>query len=272
MEENRYSLTCFAPTIASVSDVEAPKQNEGTVVEEILSLVKEKTGANTVQKLLLYNPDAIGEFFFHRYEEKIFAPLVEATDLQVKFLSPVPPKTPVCFGTMYSGCSPDVHGIHKYEKPVLTVDTLFDSWARSGKKVALISKGGQSIPLIFANRNIDYFITSGDFQSVDKAIELMQNSDYDVIEVYNQEYDDMLHVTHPRSYFCKRAARHYVASYARLTEAVKTYWKDYTVLTSFSPDHGAHRIGGILNGSHGIDAPIDRHIVHFFSVYGGKNE
>ena len=38
---------------------------------------------------------------------------------------------------------------------------------------ALVSKGGQSIPRIFAERNIDYFITSCDAESVEKGIELI---------------------------------------------------------------------------------------------------
>ena len=266
---NETDLARWACTIADVSGVTPPENASLERVEDLKTLVWDKTGKESVEKLLLYNPDAIGEEFFTRYEEKIFSPLVQSTDLQLRFRSPMPPKTPVCFATMYSGALPEVHGINHYEKPVLTIDTLFDAWARAGKKVALISKGGQSIPRIFAERDIDYFITGGDAESVDKAIELLQTSDYDVIEVYNQEYDDMLHVTHPRSLFCKRAAKHYVQSYARLQDAVRTYWAGYSVLTGFCPDHGAHRVGKILNGTHGDDIPSDRNIVHFFSVFGG---
>ena len=182
------------------------------------------------------------------------------------------PNDPVPFATMFTGASPEVHGIRHYEKPVLKIDTLFDAWARAGKKVALVSKGGQSIPRIFAERNIDYFITSCDAESVEKGIELIASDKYDIIEVYNQEYDDMLHVTHPRSYFCLRAAKHYVNSYVKLYDAVKTYWKDYTSLITFSPDHGAHRIGKIFLGTHGSEIPSDMNIVHFFSVLGGNDE
>lgn len=271
-EFNKIPLTRFASTIADISGTEKPKQADETRVDEILSLVKTKTGKNTVDKLLIFNPDAIGEEFFKRYETKIFSPLTERADLQVKFLTAVPPKTPVCFATMFTGASPEVHGIRHYEKPVLKIDTLFDAWARAGKKVALVSKGGQSIPRIFAERNIDYFITSCDAESVEKGIELIASDKYDIIEVYNQEYDDMLHVTHPRSYFCLKAAKHYVNSYVKLYDAVKTYWKDYTSLITFSPDHGAHRIGKIFLGTHGSEIPSDMNIVHFFSVLGGNDE
>ena len=269
---NTIPLEHFCCTIADISGVTPPKQAALTRVDAIKELVEKKTGKPTTDKMLIYNPDAIGQEFYERYREKIFRPLTQSADLIQPFLTANPPKTPVCFATMFSGASPDVHGIHVYEKPVLTVDTLFDAWAREGKKVALISKAQQSIPRIFAGRDIDYYITGGDAESVNKAIELMRDADYDVIEVYNQEYDDMLHVTHPRSFFCRRAARHYVESYMRLLDAVKTYWKDQTVFTCFAPDHGAHRVGKILNGTHGANLPCDRNILHFFSVLGGKHE
>ena len=76
-EFNKIPLTRFASTIADISGTEKPKQADETRVDEILSLVKTKTGKNTVDKLLIFNPDAIGEEFFKRYETKIFSPLTE---------------------------------------------------------------------------------------------------------------------------------------------------------------------------------------------------
>ena len=265
---NTLKLTHFAPTIAFLTGVPAPTDGEQEVYKPLVSLCEEKTGKSQVEKILVYNPDAIGQFFFEKYKEKIFSPLAERAQMQVPFLTAFPSKTPVCFATMFSGADPSVHGINRYEKPVLKVDTLFDEWAKAGKKVALISKGGQSIPKIFANRPIDYYITNGDKESVDKAIELLQTSDYDVIEVYNQEYDDKLHITYPISLSCKRAAKHYVESYVRLYDAVKTYWKDYSSLLTFSPDHGAHRIGKVFIGTHGKNVPSDMNILHFFTFFG----
>ena len=269
---NTKKLTTFAPTIASLTGVSAPRDGEKETFPSLEKLCLEKTGKTTVEKALIFNPDAIGQEFFEKYETKIFAPLDERTMLKEHFLTAFPPKTPVCFATMFSGAEPSVHGINHYEKPVLKVDTLFDVWSREGKKVALISKGGQSIPRIFAERNIDYYITNGDKESVDKAIELLRTSDYDIIEVYNQEYDDKLHVTHPRSVSCKNAAKHYVSSYVRLYDAVQTYWKQYDRLIGFFPDHGAHRIGKIFTGAHGKNIPSDMNIVHFFSIFGGTRE
>lgn len=269
---NTIPLTRFACSIADVSGVEKPEFADETRVEEILDLVKSKTGKSVVDKLVIYNPDAIGCEFYKRYRDKIFAPLDALSDLKIGFLAAFPPKTPICFATMFTGAPPSVHGINKYEKPVLKIDTLFDAWARAGKKVALVSKVGQSIPRIFAERNIDYFLTENDRQSVDKAIELIKSNEYDVIEVYNQEYDDMLHATHPRSYFCRRAAKHYVKSYEKINAAVNKYYSGQTTLVTFSPDHGAHRIGGVFLGTHGKEIPSDMNVYHFFTVYGDRNE
>jgi hypothetical protein len=269
---NTVPLTRLAAVLARVSGVKPPEKSDRATLPELESLIREKTSCDTVEKLLIYNPDAIGEKFYLAHKTDIFSDLDAVTDLRLDFLTAFPPKTPVCFATMFSGASPKVHGIRHYEKPVLTVDTLFDEWAKAGKKTALISKAGQSVPKIFADRPIDYFITDGDEKSVDTAVELIKNSDYDIIEVYNQEYDDMLHKTYPESYFCLRAARRYVASYKRLSEAVKSFWADYSALTTFAPDHGAHRIGRIFLGTHGDRIPDDMNISHFYTVYDGRKK
>lgn len=269
-EFHKISLTRFAPTIAKISGVSAPIDGDKEVVDEVIDLVKKTTGKETVDKVLIYNPDAIGRYFYEKYKEKIFAPLDNISDIKVPFLTMIPPKTPVCFGTMFTGATPEVHGIQKYEKQVITIDSLFDVWAREGKKVALISNPNQSIPKIFANRNINYYPVKYDTEAVEKALELIANSDYDIIEVYNQEYDDMLHVTYPNSYFCRRAARKYVKNYVKLVECVKEHWKGKSILTTFSPDHGGHRVLNCLLGTHGQDIPEDRNIYHFFTAIAVK--
>src|SRR5258706_14345046 len=49
------------------------------------------------------------------------------------------------------------HGIKRYERPVLSCDTIFDALARAGKKVAIVAVRDSSIDLIFRERPIDYF-------------------------------------------------------------------------------------------------------------------
>ena len=101
----------------------------------------------------------------------------------------MPSVTPVCFGTMYTGAQPSVHGIQKYEKPVITIDTLFDALLRAGKKVALITYGKCSLSKIFLERNIDYYhFDEGGIASVNaKAMEVILNDKHDFIVIYNKK-------------------------------------------------------------------------------------
>lgn len=272
MEFNKIPLTTFTPTLADIVGAKSPEKATDSPLSEFKKFISDSTGRTTVDKILIFNPDAIGQEFYEKYRESIFKSVDERTDFKINFLTAYPPKTPVCFATMYTGATPIVHGIEKYEKPTLKIDTLFDAWFRAGKKVAVCAKAKQSIPLLFAETHADIYLTSGDKQSVDKGIELIKNDSYDIIIVYNQEYDDMLHITHPESFFCKRAARNYVNNFNALSDAVSEFWSKYTVLTAFSPDHGAHRAHKILNGTHGNNIPSDMNITHLFKLFGGTHE
>ena len=53
-------------------------------------------------------------------------------------MSMVPPVTPVCFASMYSGLLPEKHGIKEYIKPVLKCRTVFDVVSEKGKKCAIV--------------------------------------------------------------------------------------------------------------------------------------
>jgi cell division ATPase FtsA len=66
------------------------------------------------------------------------------------------------------------------------------------------------------------------------------------------------------------AARKYVKNYVKLVECVKEHWKGKSILTTFSPDHGGHRVLKCLIGTHGHDIPEDRNIYHFFTAIAVK--
>lgn len=272
MEFNKIRLTTFAPTFAEILGANPPEKATDSPLPEFKKHLSDSIGRTTVDKILIFNPDAIGQKFYEKYKESIFKSVKDKTDFKINFLTAYPPKTPVCFATMYTGADPNVHGIEKYEKPTLKIDTLFDAWHRADKKIAVCAKAKQSIPLLFAETKADIYLTTGDSESVDKGIQLIKEDLYDVIIVYNQEYDDMLHITHPESFFCKRAARNYVNNYNALLDAVSKFWDKYAVLTAFSPDHGAHRVHKILNGSHGKNIPSDMNITHLFKLFGGHHE
>ena len=260
-------LTRFAGTVADVSGVRAPEYCPAERVEEIKTLVRDTTGKDTVDKVVIYNPDALGAWYVDKYAET-FKPVTSVCPLRVNYLTSYPPKTPVCFGTMFTGATPDQHGIHHYDKHLLKIESLFDVWAEAGKKVAMVSVAGQSIPILFAERNIDYYLYATDGAVTKKAVELIESGEYDVVEVYTMEYDTVMHMTHPQSFFAKRAARHHVESFTAIYEAVKRSYTGQNTLLTFSPDHGVHREWYLL-GNHGKNIPKDMNLSHFYTVVKG---
>lgn len=73
----------------------------------------------------------------------------------------------------------------KYEKPVLGVETVFDRLPEAGKRVAVISTQGDSISLIFLERQVDYFIYPTKQECNEKAMGLIAEDTYDLIVLYN---------------------------------------------------------------------------------------
>ena len=129
--KNSISMTQFAATVADALGVPAPKAAGESF--PLLRRTLEQQGVVTAQKALLYNPDAVGQWLFQKYTNW-FAPVLRHTQLGVPVCTVLPSVTPVCFGTMYTGVEPAVHGIQKYEKHVLQQESLFDILPAAGKK------------------------------------------------------------------------------------------------------------------------------------------
>ena len=259
---NTLPLTDLVGTLCDVIGARRPEHAKGEI-REIKELVDRKAGGK-VDRMLLYNPDAVGQWIYDKYYD-LFPQVRKYTDVSVDFLTAFPPKTPVCFATMYTGAEPAVHGITHYEKPVLKIDTFFDALPDSGKKVAMVAVANQSIPRIFAERKVDYYLMKYDDEVIDKALELIAEDNYDVIEVYNQEYDDKMHRSSPTAKIAVNALIHYNASFGKLMEAVSTFWTSHDTFVAFSTDHGVHKpLFGL--GTHCKNIPKDMNIRHFFGV------
>jgi predicted AlkP superfamily pyrophosphatase or phosphodiesterase len=177
-----------------------------------------------------------------------------------------PTVTPVCFASMFTGATPECHGITKYEKPILRCDTLFDALIRAGKKPAIVAVEGCSISLIFRNREMDYFIETYDGQVAERTIQLIEEGRHDFILAYNQEYDDVLHRTTPYSEEAIQALRNHVTVFDMIARGFEAHWRGYDRLIMFTPDHGAHISVTTGQGTHGEDIPEDMLISHFFGV------
>ena len=260
---NSISMTRLAASVAKAMDAEAPKQAEAPIpfVED---LVKNALGGKA-DRVMIYNPDCIPMWLYQKYTEK-FAPVLAATQLTVPVATVMPSVTPVCFGTMYTGAMPAVHGIRSYTKPVITIDSLFDSLRRSGKRVALSAVAESSMALIFQNRDIDYFLTPYDGEATEKGLELIAGKQYDVVVVYNQEYDDMIHDTQPESPESMAALKKHVEAFRRLTDAVKASWQDRDSMVVWATDHGVHTDWDGY-GNHGEFREEDINVMHFYGAY-----
>ena len=110
-----------------------------------------------------------------------FGKLLNAAPLQLPVRSVIPPKTPVCFASMFTGAQPEVHGIRRYERPVLGCDTLFDALVRGNKRVAIAAVRDSSIDLIFRGRKVDFFSETYDAEVLERTLELVRKNEHDVI-------------------------------------------------------------------------------------------
>lgn len=249
-----HDLRSFTPTLCQALGIQPPALS---ALDRYLDLPR-----GFAKKALLYCPDAFG---FHALQARpdLHTRLKTASTDEAELLSVFPPLTPVCFASLFTGATPSEHGIRRYEKPVLACETIFDALATAGKKTAIIAVKDSSVDTIFRNRAIDYFSVDYDPLATVQALDLIQAGLHDVIVVYHQEYDDLLHATEPFSPLAMKALEHHVESWELLTEAAKQAWKkDYFV--SFTPDHGAHLDPATGHGDHGDDRADDMMLRHFF--------
>jgi hypothetical protein len=167
---------------------------------------------------------------------------------------------------MFTGAMPDSHGIIKYDKRVLTCDTIFDAFAREWKTSAIVAVRDSSIDRIFRDRGIDYLSETYDRQVTDRTLELIESGEHDLIVAYHQQYDDILHETGTRSAQALDALENHLASFVDMAQAVESYCAGHTWMIAFAPDHGAHTHLADGTGTHGEDIPEDMEIDHFYGI------
>ncbi|MCB2173134.1 alkaline phosphatase family protein, partial [archaeon] len=124
-----YGIDSVTPTVSKLMGFEPPEGASAKPIEEIIKSAKGKK----IKKALLFAPDAIGEWLFQAHKPE-FKDVIAEAPIQVPVRSMVPSYTPVCYGSMFTGMKPSEHGIIKYMKPVLTVETLFDAAYNAGLK------------------------------------------------------------------------------------------------------------------------------------------
>jgi hypothetical protein len=247
--------------------VEPPKHAEAAN-EDLTAYIDRCLAGQKADRVFIYNTDAIGQWLIEKYP----AFSEEARDrmeLELPMRTVDPPMTPCCFGTMYTGAAPKVHGIEVYEKKLITIDTLFDALARAGKKVALLSIKNYSMAVIFASRDIDYHFFDTWSEVNAKAVELILKDEYDFILCYNANYDDTLHKKGPEHAETLGEMRFNFRTFCMYDALIRNHWRHHNVLIGTGMDHGCHANAEGL-GEHSDDTPEDRNIVHHYRVYPGN--
>lgn len=261
---NETSLDTVCAALAYAMGIDAPalaaKANQ-TLCDYVDSVL----GTARADRVFMYNPDAIAQWISEKYPQFLEAANGE-TDLKLPLCAVMPSVTPVCFGTMYTGTQPAVHGIKKYTKPVITVDSLFDALIRAGKRAVIIGDKTCSMGKIYLEREMDYFLFDTVEEINAKAAELILSDTYDFIAVYNGNYDSQMHKTGPESAEALGELRANAHAFATLTALIESHWKAHRTLVGFAMDHGCHEIDGGC-GSHGLDMEEDLNIVHRYRVY-----
>ena len=168
---------------------------------------------------------------------------------EIPLCTVMPSVTPVCFGTMYTGAQPAVHGIQKYEKPVIVSHSV-----------------KSSMSIIFQERDMDYYICERVDEAAAVAAELIIKDEHDVIIFYNGNYDFKMHKFGPESKEALAELRCNARAFDQVNWLVKKHWSKHNTLVGFAMDHGCHEIDGNC-GSHGLDMEEDLNILHLYQGY-----
>ena len=263
---NGASLDTVAGAICEIMGVESPK-GAATPNVDMLNYANSVFEGEKADRILMYNPDAIAQWLYEKYPY-LFAETEKRTDLKVRFAAPMPTVTPVCFATMYTGTQPEAHGIRKYERPTLSVDTIFDALIRAGKKPAIVSHVGCTFDHIFNGRDMAYF-PCPDYDDIRaKVCELIMKDEYDFIAIHDDNYDTRMHKEGPEHVNTLSELKVNTTSYGIFDSLVQKYWKKHNVFMGYATDHGCHEIDG--GGSHGLDMPEDVNVMHFYKAYKGE--
>ena len=263
---NPISLDTVCAALAYAMGIETPAQ-AAEANPDLVAYVDKIFGGEKADRVVMYNPDAIAQWVYEKYPS-LCRRAKENSDLELPLCSVMPSVTPVCFGTMYTGAQPSVHGIRKYEKPVITIDTLFDALVRTGKRVALITYEQCSLSRIYLGRDVDYYhFENGSIEETNaKAMEVILADKHDFILIYNGNYDSVMHKHGPESVEALAELRTNDHVFGVISETIRKCWKDHNTLVGFAMDHGCHEIDGGC-GSHGLDMDEDLNIVHLYKGY-----
>ena len=263
-----YSIGDLTPTICEINNWPIPEQCGATAIPVIVDHAQRVFGGEGKnEKTFIYCPDAVGEIHRQHYPE-LLARVEKVAGIRLLSSGVMPSVTPVCFGTIFSGASPEVHGIKQYAKPVLEVQTLFDSVAKAGKKCAIVAVNTCSIDMIFRKRNVEYYSMLTDARCREMVEMLLANDDYDMIVCYSTDYDHLSHCSGCDSETSVTALKNCVQYFEDFAALIDKYWAQYNRTLVWAPDHGNHPISE-TSGTHGTNTPEDMLVNHYYRITPG---
>ena len=260
-----HTIGDLTPTLCALFGVSEPAECGAAGVAAVVDQAEHLTGRpGGIARGLIFCPDAVGEVHRQKYPEKL-ARVEKLAGFRIPSASVMPSVTPVCYGTIFSGASPTVHGIRKYEKPVLEIPTLFDVFAEAGKEVAIVAVNGCSIDTIFRRRKVDYYSFRTDAQSFEMTKKLLEEDKYDLIISYYTSYDHLSHKHGPYAPVSEDALETAVRYFEELTALTERVWQRADRVIAWVPDHGNHVVDE-HSGTHGTNTPEDMVINHFYRL------
>lgn len=262
--DRHYSIGDLTPTICAAFNVSEPSSCGAVAIAPIVDQIARTMGEGKMERAVLFCCDAMGEHQRDHFPE-VFNRIEKVAPFRIPSVAVMPSVTPVCYGTIFSGAAPCVHGIQKYEKPVLKVETLFDVMAKANKNVAIVSYNNCSIDTIFRCRNVDYYSFRTDKQCFDCTLELIEKNQYDLIISYMTDYDAKQHKTGCFSPECTEQAYLAADRFEQLAVAIDTHYKNQNRMLVFVPDHGGHVVSENC-GTHGFDIPEDMLVSHYYRL------
>jgi len=269
---NETPLESLAGALAYAMGIEPPKQ-AWEANKTLTDYVDEKLGGKKADRIFLYNADAIAQWVYEKYPQFTLGAR-RRTDIELPMRTPLPPKTPVCFGTMYTGAEPAAHGITEYAKKPVVADTIFDALDRAGKKGAIVCIRGYSMSVIFGKTPAHEYFFSDLGEVNAKAAELIMKDEYDFLLVYNGNYDDIMHRKGPEHPDSLAQMMFNYQTFCMFDSLVQNHWKKHNTLVGFGMDHGCHETSPEVQaenpnrmGDHGDDVATDRNILHLYKIH-----
>jgi hypothetical protein len=259
------SIASLAPTAAHLFATAVPSLASEGPIESVLEIHQRVVAGKPIERCLIYCPDALGVHIWRSCGNHLDT-IAELAHLRIPLLSVMPPKTPVCFASMFTGGRPVDHGILKYERPVLKCETLFDVLLDADQSIAIVAVNNSSIDLIFRERNMEYFSEKNDEAVLERTIAVINENRHNLIVAYQQEYDDMLHKHNPFSDPCIDAVTNHVRDFITMAKTARNVWSGYNNAVIFAPDHGAHIDSASGHGDHGVDIPEDMQLFHWYGI------